>query len=140
MASLRDQLRSIYEQHGKLTPAIVLDEARDEEHPLHSRFEWDDTVAAEQYRHHQAQQLIRSVKVHFVTADGPRDVRAFIAVPEEDKASSRYEPVEEAIADPMTRRIILRDMEREWRAFQARYSHMAEFADMIRASLEETAA
>jgi hypothetical protein len=32
--SLRDQLQAIYNERGKLTPTIVVDEARDESHPL----------------------------------------------------------------------------------------------------------
>ncbi len=47
---------------GKLTPASVVSDASDPASPLHSCFEWDDSVAAHKYRLEQARVLIRSVK------------------------------------------------------------------------------
>ena len=44
-----------------LTPANVVDVSRPENAPLHRVFLWDDSAAAEKYRQHQAQGLIRAV-------------------------------------------------------------------------------
>ena len=141
MSSLRDTLQAIYNDRGLLTPEVVVDEARDEAHPLHHRFEWNDAVAGEAYRREQAAGLIRSVKVRYGDPrKGPRDVRAFIAMPQDDSRSQSYEPVEKVLADPLTRAIVLRDMEREWKQFKARYAHMAEFAELLRSALESEAA
>jgi hypothetical protein len=49
--AIRDQLQSIYDEQGVLTPALVVETARDENHPLHASFEWDDGIAGEKYRH-----------------------------------------------------------------------------------------
>lgn len=48
----------------------VLADARDEESPLHPYFEWDDGVAAEQYRWQQAYGLVRRVKVTITPVSG----------------------------------------------------------------------
>jgi hypothetical protein len=56
------------ERKGRLTPDGVIDAARDPAHPLHSEFDWNDTVAAAKWRLQQARQLIASVQV-FVTVD-----------------------------------------------------------------------
>lgn len=48
---------------GKLTPAAVVEDARDKRSPLHHYFTWNDSEAAEQWRLEQARQLIRSVKI-----------------------------------------------------------------------------
>ena len=48
---------------GALTPAAVVDAARDPTSPLHASFEWDNTEAAHQYRLDQARTLIRSVRI-----------------------------------------------------------------------------
>lgn len=131
MANLRDQLLGIRAQHGRLTPEIVVDEARPEEHPLHARFEWNDTVAAEQWRREQASELIRSVKIRYVDSSAKTgEVRAFVAVRGESPAAD-YQPTEEALSDPFTAKLLLAEFEREWRAFKARYEHMAEFAEVI---------
>lgn len=141
MSGLRDTLQAIYDDRGTLTPEIVVDEARDEAHPLHARFEWDNALAGEAWRREQAAQLIRSVRVKYAdSSSGPRDVRAFVAMPQTHSRSQQYEPVELVLADPIQRAILLRDMEREWKAFKARYSHMAEFAALIAQAVQEQAA
>lgn len=46
---------------GMVTPDAVLEEATDPTHPWHSRFEWDDSIAAHKFRLVQARTLIRSI-------------------------------------------------------------------------------
>lgn len=139
--SLRDQLLAIRSKHGRLDPALVIEEARDETHPLHSRFEWDDSVAGEAWRRSQAHELIRSVRLVYREAtekESARSVRAFHAVRRED--GHTYEPAEEVVEDPFTRRLVLADMEREWKALRRRYEAFAEFAEMVRKDIGEAAA
>jgi len=49
-------------------PAVVAD-AKSPQSPLHACFEWDDEVAAEKYRDHQARTLIDSVLMTFDEGD-----------------------------------------------------------------------
>lgn len=135
--SLRDQLQEVYDKRGKLTPKLVLDTARDPEHPLHSHFEWRDDVAAEKYRLDQARELIRSVRVVYKAA-GETEAqtlgRAFHAVRDDD-AEYRYEPAEVVAGDPLLSKLVMADMEREWRTLRRRYQQFAEFRDMVLADL-----
>jgi len=136
--SLREQLQTIYEQHGRLTPAIVVDEARPEDHPLHHRFEWDDSIAGEDWRREQAQRLIQSVKITRARADSTHaTARAYLSV--RDAHGFAYQPTEEVLADPMAAKLALADMEREWRTFKARWEHMKEFRELILGELAEVA-
>lgn len=129
--NLREELQRIYRAHGQLTPRIVLDEASEPGNPLHSRFEWDDAVASHKYRLSQAHELIRSVRVVYRDAAGkPQDVRAFHAVRRPE--GHVYEPVEDIVQDPITTRILLQDMEREWRQLKRRYEHFREFWELVR--------
>jgi hypothetical protein len=57
------ELDRIRRRDGTIKPAVVVDEARPEEAPLHPAFEWRDPVAAEQWREHQATTLIKVVRV-----------------------------------------------------------------------------
>lgn len=126
---LRSQLQAIRDERGSLTPALVVDVARNPEHPLHGRFEWDDSIAAEKYRLEQAGQLLR---VTYAPQKGkPRDLRAFVAIKGEDSPRSEYVPTEEVLENPFTRELLLRQMKRDWQTFERRYSHMAEFAAFI---------
>lgn len=48
---------------GKITPAQVVNAARDPASPMHDYFEWDNDAAAEKYRIDQARTLIRSCRI-----------------------------------------------------------------------------
>jgi hypothetical protein len=129
--SLRDELQAIYDTYGRLTPSIVLAQARTEDHPLHDRFEWDDAVAGEAWRLSQAHELIRSVRISYrKPGKSNESVRAFHAVPREDGWA--YEPAEKVADDPFLRELVLRDMERQWKQLQERYQHFSEFVEMVR--------
>jgi hypothetical protein len=58
-----EELARIQNAHGAITAPLVVDEARPTDAPLHPVFEWNDLVAAEQHRQHQARNLIRSVQI-----------------------------------------------------------------------------
>ena len=60
--AVREALQQL-ERGGRLTPAQVVEAARDESSPLHTHFEWDDSAAAESFSIDQARRLIRSVQV-----------------------------------------------------------------------------
>jgi hypothetical protein len=131
VSDLREQLQGIYERRGKLTPSLVVDEARDVDHPLHGRFEWDDAVAGENWRREQAHELIQSVRVTYRDSGGERrQVRQFHAVRREQETV--YEPLEVIAGDEMSKQILLREMERDWQTLRKRYQHVREFVEMIR--------
>lgn len=130
--SLRDCLLDIYDRHQELTPDLVVDEARDPDHPLHHRFEWDDAVAAEGFRREQARSLIQSVKVSFVPPSGePSEIRTFHAVRKNE--GRVYRPIDEIVQDPIATRVLLQEMERDWKRLKARYGHLVEFQKMVAA-------
>jgi len=56
-------IRTLETSRGKLDPAQLIEAARDENSPLHSCFEWDDSAAAAQWRMEQARELIRRVRI-----------------------------------------------------------------------------
>lgn len=139
--SLRDELQRIYDEHGRLTPAIVVDEARARTHPLHGRFEWDNKVAGEAWRRQQAHELIRSVRVVYREAtdtDPAADVREWHAVRGED--GHTYEPARKVAEDPLIAAMVLRDMEREWKALYRRYGNMQQFLELVRGDVGDAAA
>jgi hypothetical protein len=140
VSGLRDELLAVRSQHGKLTPQLVVDTARDPEHPLHSRFEWDDAVAGEAWRRQQAHELIRKAKVVYREADESqpeKSVRAFLAIPSQD--GHVFDPVEEVVEDPFRRQLTLNTMEREWKALLARYQEFEEFLSLVRRDLGDAA-
>lgn len=143
--TLREALDAIRDKEGMLTPQLVVDEARANRSNagklLHSRLEWDDSAAGEAWRRTQAQELIRSVRVVYKEAtevEAARSVRGFHAVTRPD--GHVYEPLDDVVQDEFTRNLVLRDMEREWKALKRRYENFAEFAVMVSRDLEREAA
>lgn len=140
--TLRDALQSVYMRHGKLTPELVVETARNPAPGdevallLHHRLEWDDARAAEAHRREQAAELIRSVRVVYRPAseDGEElSVRAYQNVRVED--GNVYESVEKVAQDPFLRKLVLTDMEREWKALRDRWQHFDEFTKMVLADV-----
>lgn len=131
--SLRDQLQEVYDQFGELTPKLVVDVARDPDHPLHSRFEWDDAVAGEAWRHDQAHRLIQKQKVVYREAtetEPEKSIRKWHAVRTENGYA--YQPAETIAADPLAVQMLLREMERDWKELRRRYEQFSEFWSMVR--------
>lgn len=141
MSGIREQLQTIYEEHGQLTPALVVEAARPKSSPLHSKvFDVAPAAAAERYYLDRARALIRSVKVTYrdQDTDRPVTVRAFHAVA--GPQGHVYEPLDHVADDPLLRALVLRNMEREWRQLHARYGAFTEFLALVRQDLEGTAA
>lgn len=59
------ELARITKRDGVLQARVVVDESRADDAPLHSVFEWDDSVAGDHWRTAQARNLIRSIQVEY---------------------------------------------------------------------------
>lgn len=131
-------LRSLADQHGGvLTPEAVLDFARPDDSPLHSYFEWDDSVAAEKYRYRQAQGLITKVKVTRVIAPARTvEVRAFLPVKENEAGEAvkgTYKPIEDLNAREIE--IVRASMERDLAVLRRKYSTYSALFDQMLAEM-----
>lgn len=58
-----EEIARILERDGKLETTTIVDEARPKNAPLHPAFEWDNSIAGEQWRLQQARQLAKSTEV-----------------------------------------------------------------------------
>lgn len=74
-------LKRIERDSGIITPALVVEAARNKKSPLFKYFDWNDTAAAAKWREHQARLLICSVQVTIKDSGGNEtSVRAFVNV------------------------------------------------------------
>lgn len=85
------ELARISDQHGELTAPLVVDHARPDDAPLHPVFEWNDEVAAELHRQHQARNLIRAVQITRETDAQPEPVYVHVST------EGAYLPAEEVV-------------------------------------------
>lgn len=123
---IADRLARITKRnHGVLTPDAVLEDAKDEDSPLHDQFTWDDSEAAHQWRLEQARTLIRSVRVDIKTETRTISTVRYVRNPEAGR--------EQGYADVMkirTREDLAREaLHRELVAAKALFDRCESLAD-----------
>ena len=116
---------------GVLWPKKVVDAARPESSPLHSRFEWDDTAAAENYRVWQARQLI-AITVNVVGESGDSEQMWVSLRPDREK-SGGYRSLISVLSDTDLRAQLLQDALKDMEIFEAKYKHLQELAEVFSA-------
>lgn len=138
-AKVGPELERIRIRHnGRLEPDWVVHEAKAEASPLHPLFEWNDTIAAQNYRVDQARGVIRSIEVVIEDRPEQKPVRAFVSVVRENDRT--YTSVQDAMSDPKLREQVLRAALAELEAWRRRYAELVELANVFAAIDEARAA
>lgn len=122
-----EELDAIRRRHNKLDAENVVFEAADEDSVLHPHFEWNDEIAAHNWRLDQAQYLIRHLDVVISKQDDDeRTIRAFVNVVEETER--HYISVQDAMRDPELRRQVVDRAFSELESWRKRHAELTEFA------------
>lgn len=138
-----------------LTPENLVNEARAETSPLHSAFEWNDSVAAEKYRCEQARLMIANIiwvksdiqterrlklidankfdNVETEEASSEKEAnfseeRAFVSTGEQNH---RYVPIAVALTNEEWRRNLLKSAKRDMNSFITKYHRLEELDKII---------
>lgn len=128
------ELDRINKVRGELRPEHVVDESRPSKAVLHPLFEWNDAVAGEKYRVHQARNIINVVQI-VEDRDGKPSVKvpAFVNVAQggyTNQAERRYVPIAEAMADDDTRRTLVERCLRKLLCIRDEYRQLVEFSNV----------
>jgi hypothetical protein len=120
------------ENGGLLQPETVVEEARPATSPLHSRFTWDNTEAAHQYRIWQARQLIR-VTVE-VLAGTEETTEVFVSLTtDRERESGGYRTMVSVLSNRDMRSQLLEDARNDMRLFEEKYAKLTELAEVFSA-------
>ncbi len=111
-----------------VTPADVLEKARDESTELHKCFEWDDTIAAEKFRKIQARDVIRFI---VIKEEEKPENRPQIKVFHVTDKSGGYKPVEFIVKHEDEYKALLERAWAELRAFKTKYSMLEELREIM---------
>ena len=130
--SVGERLTELHQAHGFLTPATVVEDARDLESPLHPAFEWDDSTAAAQHRLSQARQIVRALRVVSEQVNEPEALRVFVNVRENEEP--RYITAIRAMSDQALRRQVLLRALADFKRFRQRYEEYQELAAVFSAA------
>lgn len=126
-----EELDKIRRTYGELQAEHVVSEARRPGSMLHEAFEWDDSVAAEEYRKEQARYLIQSIRI--VTENGGRREMPY-AISVVTGEGREYVPTLDLFSDRQWRLRALQTALMEAEQWRARYMNLEELArvfDMI---------
>lgn len=123
----------------RLTPRVVLDDARPVESPLHQCFEWDNTRAAELYREDQARAVLRSIRVIKQDGETQRAERMFVNVVEviDEEEQHGYVPLARVLSDAELFKQMCQQAARDLSAFEDRYSQFTQLATIGRGAREQ---
>lgn len=108
------------EADGRLTAKVLVDESRPEDAPLHSEFEWDDTVAADKFREHQARNIINAI---VIVSEERKPVRQFFNL---DVSRSEYMSLDVILKKKETATALLDMAIRDLKVFQTKYGTLEE--------------
>lgn len=129
------ELEAIYEEHGKLTPPLIVEDARNPERETHQLIEWDDTTAAHHYRNEQARHIMRNIIiVRSESAPEPAEEKIikFRAFENVDVEEGRYfMPMQVAITRDDARNYMLQQAMRALMSFRQKYGMISELASVL---------
>lgn len=107
----------------------VVEKAKDENSEMHSIFEWDDSVAGEEYRKIQAAKMVRNlVIVRNDETEEKTNVRYFVST---GKRDSTYTPTRLVIRNQDAYEELLKRALAELRAFKEKYSTLSELEEIL---------
>lgn len=134
---LGDALEAIAKGHGgTLTPAVVVEAARDKKSPLHAHFEWDDAKAAVAFRLDQAREIVRLIRVADEEEDKPR--QAFLSI--NDGGGTAYHRIGDVLNSSALQLRVLAAAERDLSAWERRYSALADICELVTVAREKAKA
>lgn len=120
------------ENGGILQPVVVVDAARSRKSVLHSRFEWNDTKAAEEYRLYQARQLIRITVQVIGDGDDETPDRVWVSLRQDRTTKDGgYRSLIDVLSDADLRRQLLDEAMQEMAYFEQKYRRLKELSGVI---------
>lgn len=111
--------------------AEVLEDAKDENSPIHEMFKWDDKEAAEKFRVLQASQLLSSlvIKVEIIRGNKTEEIEMPVRVVLKHgyKSGGQHEHIKDILNDRERRGMMIEMAADELINIQRRFSYLKEF-------------
>lgn len=122
---IADEISSIGDD---VTPQQIVDKARDENCELHRCFEWDDTIAAEKYRIHQARQVVLNLVIKpRETEEEQPAIRYFYKT----ESGSGYKPSSHVFKIDTEYQSLLKRAYAELHSFKVKYANLKELEPIL---------
>ena len=145
-----DELLNIQKEKG-LTAEEIVESAKDKKNPLHDLFEWDNSIAGEQYRLAQARIIVNEVKVMIENKEYCAFESVAVPVPYGSKSNSEssteivreYRPIVEILSNEDLRKQVINSALNHlsyWERQNEKYSELApiiKVASKVRKALDK---
>lgn len=132
-AAKKKVIDRLLKKHGGLIPPeeLVRDAAQPS-HPFHKDFEWDDGEAAQNWRLHQARNILR-VFVTMIGSNGDaKECRMFVSLSSDRERGGGYRATIDVLHNDKLRETMLEDARAELAIFRTKYAILNELAGVIR--------
>jgi hypothetical protein len=126
--AIGERLEAIRAAKGKLTAEDILEDATQEDSPLHNGFEWNDAAAGHQHRLNQARKMVVSIRV--LDSPAAKPTIAYVSVRTPDKGRS-YVPTIEALSDADLRQRFLVEARTFIESMERRYAHLLDVSGIL---------
>ena len=132
-AAQKAEIEALERRHrGFVTAQTIVAFAENPKTALHSAFDWDDTIAARNWRLVQARNLLRVYVIHYENT--PEPVHGFISLsPDRACPGGGYTAMGHILSDEGKRTQMLEDAFAELRAFRRKYAILKELAAVFEA-------
>ncbi len=134
--TIKDELETIRRSNnGLLDPVLVVDYARDEDTLLHNKFEWDDTVAGEQYRIWQARHIIRLELTVIGNTRNNGQMRTYVSLIADRRSENErgYRSLVEVLSDEELKLQLLEEAKADMLLFKRKYRMLVELSEVFEA-------
>jgi len=101
------EMKRLEEKYGAVSPAILVEESRPKDAPLHPAFTWDAEAAAYAHQLSQARACISRLRVVVQVGAKPAPVRVSLRVIESEETLHQYMPLVDVRNDADKRREFL---------------------------------
>ncbi len=130
-----EELEKLGVYQRPVPPSDVVKAAKPAAAPLHPCFEWNNSEAANLYRENQARDLMRSIAVVVESREKrPENQIAFVSVGTSGpNGQAGYIATSVAMGDDDMRERVIGDAVAQLRGWQARYRHIEELAEAVKA-------
>ena len=113
-----------------LSAESVVNVSRDENAPLHNEFEWDDEIAGEEWRKHQARRMISNLTITMeIDNKEPVMVRAYMSL---DRNESKFDSIGTILTNEKKTTSLLNLAMKELISFERKYATLEELAGVFK--------
>jgi len=128
---IKQELEALAEaNNGILRPENVVEFAKNPKTALHSRFEWNDTEAAKQYRLWQARQVIKVV-VNILPNESETEYQVFVSLKEDRYNGGGYRALVDVMSDEQKRKQLLTQAHNDFKLWQMKYQQLRELVPVF---------